>query len=438
MSYELLTPDNLAEYLKSQPHLHGAVDPDRLAVREVGDGNLNLVFICESPGMPGLCIKQALPYVRMVGPEWPLSPERACAEARSYEVASEAVPELVPRFYGFDPDRYALAIENLSSWTVLRSLLNRGVPAPGAEIGAGTYAARMVFATSFMGLPSEKLRRQVCTSANTDLCGITEQLVLTEPFADHPRNSFPVALKPDVEQLHGDAGYTGYVQSLKHQFLTRSEALVHGDLHTGSVMVRPADSGSGGGPAAEMDEGGPTARTAGAAPAKGEHPWTAKVFDPEFCFYGPAGVDVGMFVGNLALAAGRAAVGDPAPELVRWLVDAMTTTWTSFEAELRRLWPTRVDASFGDDFLEDWLLQTSYDVCGYAGCEIVRRIVGLAKVSDLETLEEESRVAAQAALLSAARKATPRRLLGGRASVAPATVVSTLAGIVGSELGDVG
>jgi len=35
-------------------------------IREVGDGNLNLVFIIEG-GASGLVVKQALPYVRLVG-----------------------------------------------------------------------------------------------------------------------------------------------------------------------------------------------------------------------------------------------------------------------------------------------------------------------------------------------------------------------------------
>ena len=45
-------------------------------VTEVGDGNLNLVFIVI--GSKGkIVIKQALPYVRVVGDSWPLTLERA-------------------------------------------------------------------------------------------------------------------------------------------------------------------------------------------------------------------------------------------------------------------------------------------------------------------------------------------------------------------------
>jgi 5-methylthioribose kinase len=48
-------------------------------VREVGDGNINFVFIVEGP-VGGLCVKQALPFVRCVGESWPLAQERLKSE----------------------------------------------------------------------------------------------------------------------------------------------------------------------------------------------------------------------------------------------------------------------------------------------------------------------------------------------------------------------
>jgi len=71
----------LAEILAALPdvrtRLGGA--PAEWRVREVGDGNLNLVFIVEGPA-GGLVVKQALPYVRLVGESWPLPLERSWFE----------------------------------------------------------------------------------------------------------------------------------------------------------------------------------------------------------------------------------------------------------------------------------------------------------------------------------------------------------------------
>ena len=53
------------------------------------------------------------------------------------------------------------------------------------------------------------------------------------------------------------------------RFIERAQALIHGDLPTGSIMVT-TDS--------------------------------TQVIDPEFAFYGPMGFDIGAFLGNLILA----------------------------------------------------------------------------------------------------------------------------------------
>ena len=56
---------------------------------------------------------------------------------------------------------------------------------------------------------------------------------------------------------------------LSCRFGERAQALIHGDLHTSSVMVTSEST---------------------------------QVIDPEFAFYGPMGFDVGAFLGNLILA----------------------------------------------------------------------------------------------------------------------------------------
>ena len=53
------------------------------------------------------------------------------------------------------------------------------------------------------------------------------------------------------------------------RFCERAQALLHGDLHTSSVMVTHEST---------------------------------QVLDPEFAFYGPMGFDIGAFLGNLILA----------------------------------------------------------------------------------------------------------------------------------------
>jgi len=61
-NYELLAPESVARYLDSRPSLSGLLDTDSgLEVREVGDGNLNLIFIVRDQAGASLVLKQPSP-----------------------------------------------------------------------------------------------------------------------------------------------------------------------------------------------------------------------------------------------------------------------------------------------------------------------------------------------------------------------------------------
>src|SRR3984885_8351407 len=70
-------------------------------VREVGDGNLNLVFIVEGPS-GGLVVKQALPYVRLVGESWPLPLSRSHFEHLALAEQAPWAPAFVPAVHHAD------------------------------------------------------------------------------------------------------------------------------------------------------------------------------------------------------------------------------------------------------------------------------------------------------------------------------------------------
>jgi 5-methylthioribose kinase len=161
------------------PLLGGA--PESWSVREVGDGNLNLVFIVKGAA-GGLVVKQALPYVRLVGESWPLPLERAFFEHEALAAEAALVPHLVPRVHHFDPVRAAIVMELLEPHIILRKGLIRGTRYPRLAEDIATFAAEVLFRTSDLGAPAaEKRARQALFSANTALCKITEDLVFTDP-----------------------------------------------------------------------------------------------------------------------------------------------------------------------------------------------------------------------------------------------------------------
>ena len=120
-TYRILDPKSLLALiggLKDVRALLGDRTED-WQIREVGDGNLNLVFIVEGPD-GSVCVKQALPYVRAAGPSWPMSPERAFFENSYYIAVAPYVGASILRIYHYDPELYYKVMERQSPHIVLR------------------------------------------------------------------------------------------------------------------------------------------------------------------------------------------------------------------------------------------------------------------------------------------------------------------------------
>jgi 5-methylthioribose kinase len=373
----LLTVEDVPGYLAGIPELAGAVDAGSLAhVVEVGDGNLNLVFVVTDTAGRSLVLKQSLPHVR-TDPSWPMTRERSAREAAVLSRHRAVDPAHVPDLLHYDAIGHVLALEDLSDHVVWRTALNRGELHAEAAADLGAYAARVALGTSALGLGSAGHKAAVAASMNPELSEITEDLVLTEPFVQHPHNAVLPANEADVAALAGDPEVQAAVGRAKWAFMTRAEVLLHGDLHTGSVFVRAAADGM---------------------------PRSTRAFDAEFGAYGPLGFDLGMLWGNFVLAAARAVALGEAARAER-LLELPAEAWAAFEAEWRRLWPTRTDPRvYGDAVSDELLARARADAAAYAGAETVRRIVGFAKVSDIETLPEDLRAGAVRGALRAARE----------------------------------
>ncbi|MGO1434544.1 MAG: S-methyl-5-thioribose kinase [Canibacter sp.] len=377
-NYEFLTPDNIAAYILAHDQLSSRIDADRLAsVEEIGDGNLNLVFVMKDENGRGLCLKQALPYVRMTGEGWPMTPERARFEAQSLQLHERLRPGSVVSVIDFNPERYVIAMEDLSDHTVWRTALNNSEVHHGVSEEIGKYVASVAFGSSALGMERIALADQQKISVNPELCVITEDLVFTEPSVDAGRNETIPENEADAQALAADVDFTEAMGLAKWKFMTQAEALIHGDLHTGSIMVRKSDAG-------DVD--------------------SVKVFDSEFAFYGPIGFDLGLLWANFLFAAARAtALGED--ERAQWAADQIEQSWIGFETEFRALWPKREDPRVWRDYQRDSLLKSwKSDAWLFAAAELSRRVVGAAKNSDIETLNTNLREGAARGLLQLARK----------------------------------
>ncbi len=374
--YAPLDPASLPAWLDaagdSAALLGGA--PSSWRVREVGDGNLNLVFIVEG-SRGGLVVKQALPYVRLVGESWPLPLDRAWFEYRALATQTRFAPELVPALHHFDAERAAVVMEWLSPHIILRKGLTQGRRYPFVAEHLAAFMARTLFSTSDLGMAAaEKRPLQAEFSHNVELCRITEELIFTDPYRMADLNRWTSPQLDDVAAaFRADAGLKVAIQELKWGFLSNAQALLHGDLHTGSVMVTETDT---------------------------------RVIDPEFAFLGPIGFDVGAVLANLFLAyfakAGHPMADDERASYEAWLLQTAAAVWSGFRTRFLALWRAhaRGDAFTGELFADAagsaalearrqaTMRELFVDSLGYAGAKMVRRILGLAHVEDLESIAD--------------------------------------------------
>ena len=383
-------------------------EPSAWTVREVGDGNLNLVFIVKGPA-GGLVVKQALPYVRLVGDSWPLPLDRAFFEHEALTLQARLAPGLTPRIDVFDRERAAIVMELLEPHIILRKGLIQGLRYPGLAEAVGRFCARTLFGTSDLAVPAAQKRDSVALfSQNIALCKITEDLVFTDPYRIAPLNRWTSPqLDGRAAAIRADAPLKLAAQELKWAFLSRSEALLHGDLHTGSIMVTPDDT---------------------------------RIIDPEFAVYGPMGFDTGAFLANLLLAFFAQDGHDPQRRREgyrEWILATAETFWSVFEGEFLALWRTAplgdalVAGLFEDDasaqaleaFRAATLRRLFEDTLGFAACKMIRRILGLAHVEDLESIADpDLRAACEGRALDLARA-----LMLGRQNIGSVAEVGRMA-----------
>lgn len=352
--------------------------PTTIAVREVTAGNMNRVFIATGP-LGSVAIKQAPPFVQVAGPSWPIDPNRIAAEARAYELLGSLVPDAVPAIVSVDLDRYIMVMEDLSELSVLRDVLvanNRAVfdeeasaavPIDFEHLGevVGRFVGELSYATSIDNLGERAHAELVAESANPELCALTIDVVLDEPYREHEHNHWHSALESSVRALYSDAEVAAAVAAIRTTFDSSNQALLHGDLHSGSVMIGQSDGQTGG---------------------RGQK---VTVFDPEFSFVGPIGLDLGLFWANLEIHAVAAdAIGAPSAAAAR---SAITASWAAFAT------------AWAGHTTPEWLESVRRDSWRFAGVEAMRRAVGYSHAADVDTLPDSVTAAVNQTIFDRAR-----------------------------------
>ena len=255
-----------------------------------------------------------------------------------------------------------MVMEDLSDHRIWRGELIKNNAYPQAARQLGEYLAHTLFHTSDFYLHPHQKKAQVAQFINPEMCEITEDLFFNDPYQIHERNNYPAELENDVAALRDDAQLKIAVASLKHRFFSHAEALLHGDIHSGSIFV-----------------------------AEG----SLKAIDAEFGYFGPIGFDVGTAIGNLLLnfcgLPGHLGIRDAAAAREQRLID-IQALWNTFAERFQALAheKTRDAALSAPGYASEFLKKVWRDTIGFCGTELIRRSVGLSHVADIDTIQDDA------------------------------------------------
>jgi 5-methylthioribose kinase len=332
----------------------GLLGEGGLSAVEVGDGNINIVFCVWSTQdrSRSLIFKHAPPYIKVLGPGYPLTQHRIAIEARAMMLFHELVPGSVPKPLHYDLDTHVLLMEDLLGYHILRDALVDGDIRHSVAASVGCFMGTVHRTTLADRLPDSELQELLQDFHNPDMQAITSAYVFTKPFQQDPTNRNTAGLDTLAEEVRCDQALLAEISRLRARFNNAQEGVVHGDLHTGSVMVREQD---------------------------------ARVIDGEFAFFGPIAFDMGALLANYLLAW-HAHSGENQDKLLHSIGDC----WQAYGQAMD---------------LPEGLQEIWREAIQFAGVKMLRRILGAAHVKDIECIEDGTRrVAVETQAIGCARE----------------------------------
>lgn len=384
-TYYQLNDSSVVNYLRTVDSLQHLLTNTTTAT-EIGDGNLNFVYVISGlkDGMK-LVLKQAVPYLRCVGESYSLAKERMYFESQSLQLFSKIAPQHIPHIYHVDNQMSLVVMQYLGSHIIMRKGLIAQSTYPNFVSHITDYLANTLFKTSSLYLTGKEKRNLMKDYiGNDELCKITEDFVFSTPYMRHETNPENAALDAEMNSIENDADFKYNALVLKNKFMNQTDALVHGDLHTGSIMINQNET---------------------------------MVIDSEFAFFGPMGFDIGALIANLILAWVSHFERSKSKTYQAWLLNTTVDVYKQFESKFLSLWVEHANTESGlflkgfctaatlEKYQHVYMKQILQDSIGFAGLKMARRILGIAGVADIRDIENpDARARAEKLALNIAKR----------------------------------
>ncbi len=366
---------DVVEYLAEK--LPDFLGRGELVCSEIGDGNVNFVFRVKSAkNGKSVIVKQADKVTRSSGR--PNSLDRSRIENELLLLENEWAPGMVPEVYLYDPVMSCIIMEDIGHYENLRYAMMKRETFPTLSSDLGRFLALTLIKSTDIVLSPAKKKELVKRYINPQMCEISERLVFTEPYMEGRETEQKKESPEIIRSFLSDSRLVLEAAKLKVKFQTQAQSLLHGDLHSGSIFAVPGDT---------------------------------KVLDPEFAFYGPAGYDIGNVIAHFIFAWVNCVVLDEPSEkrsaFLKWTENTICQTIDNFRSTAEEIIRRNGTDPFSNrEGFSVWYVNGILaDSAGYAGTELIRRVVGTAGVKDIRAIEPcEKRNSAREIVMKIAKK----------------------------------
>jgi 5-methylthioribose kinase len=368
--FDLKHKEEVVKYIREKGY---ASEP--FLVVDISSGNMNYVYRAkEVTSGKTYILKYAATHTR-ISEHILVSTERIKIEARVLMVFNQQVPEYVPHIYQYDDHNKCIIMKDYSEYGILRDRLLQCEIIPDFTDNITSYLVRSIMPTLNID-ENKEVEGSDLKRMQNPLCETTKTYVFSEPLirTGNSNDIFKLSQKFIESEVYQDDELIKQVNDLKEQFTNKRQALLHGDLHTGSIFV---------------------------------HKSSIIVFDYEFAFYGPIGFDIGNLLANLVFSWLHAKAIGQKQEFMYWMeatiqmmIDGLKKGFVS-EFELRY----NTDAHYTSEYITAYVEDIIHDVAAFAGVELLRRVIGIAHVNDIISISNpEKRAEAEQIAIKLAKK----------------------------------
>ncbi|WP_455090103.1 S-methyl-5-thioribose kinase [Peptoanaerobacter stomatis] len=363
----LLDDKSAIDYIRHKSDFFGA--DEKLVCKEIGDGNINYVFKIIGQNK-SVVLKQADVLLR--SSKRLLDINRIYIESEVLKIQS-SYSKSVPEIYFYDDVMHVIVMEDISSYKNMRLELLNGKIFPDFANQITDFLVDTLVPTTDLIMKSEEKKKDVQKFINIEMCDISEDLVFTEPYYDYKNRNVILEKNRDFVQknIYDNERLHFKVAIMRNNFMNNAQALIHGDLHTGSIFIN--ESG-------------------------------IKIIDPEFAFYGPMAYDIGNVIGNLYFAMYYNEIVSNNKQMYEYLqrsiYNIIVFIKKKMEKKLRSLIQLPI---YNDEFIRNYVDRTISDSLRYAGTEMIRRVVGDSKVLEITSVKDiDKRVDLERSILNRA------------------------------------